>query len=153
MNNFYITVTSDQIDLDENIVSANDILMRRIKNRIFPIYNSTGHKDKIQVNDLCYFYVAGKKYNKHHILGSFRIKEIILNNSNEEFEDVLSTIPYKNLLMDDIKLFPKPIYVKEIIQELEFIKNKVKWGIFFQGGFKKIGQNDMKFLESKVAIS
>jgi hypothetical protein len=153
LNNFYITVTSDQIDLDEKIISANDILLRRIKSKKFPIYNSTGNRNNIKVDDICYMYIAGTKHNKHHILGSFRIKEIILNNFIEEFEDVLSNIPYKNFIMDDIRLFTKPIYVKEIIQELEFIKSKDKWGVFFQGGFIKIGQNDMRLLESKIANS
>ena len=153
LNNYFITVTSDQIDLNEKIVSAHKIISRRIKRKKFPIYDATTYRDKIKVGDICYMYLAGQKENKHHILGSFKVKEIILNERIVEFDDVLSSIPYKYLVMGDAKVFAKPLYVKAIIEELEFIKNKIKWGVFFQGGIRKIGENDMKLLERKVAIS
>ena len=42
-------------------------------------------------------------------------------------------IPLKNT-----KIFQKPVSVKKIMNELDFIKRKDKYGLYFQGGIRKI---------------
>ncbi len=142
MTNHYITVTSDQFNLDDQIISANQLLTRRIENGKFPLYSGTSHKDKINVGDICYMYAAGKKEYKHHVVGSFVVADVIQNGLTDEFEDVLSSTPYKYLIMTKITRYIDPLYIKDLVNELEFIKNKSRWGVFFQGGVKKISLSD-----------
>jgi len=149
MTNHYITVTSDQYNLDDQIISANQILVRRIINRMFPLYHGTSYKDKINVGDICYMYVAGKNEYKHHVEGSFVVADIIKKKSTDEFEDVLSSTPYKYLVMSKINHYSVPVYIKDLINDLEFITNKSRWGVFFQGGVKKISLSDALKLEVK----
>jgi len=44
-------------------------------------------------------------------------------------------------LIDD---FTKMIFVKDIWEELEFIKKKKKWGVYVQGSFKRLSEHDFE---------
>ena len=45
-----------------------------------------------------------------------------------------------------IIIFKNPILVKEIINNLDFIKNKENWGMFFHGGIREIEKKDFDFI-------
>jgi predicted RNA-binding protein len=46
-----------------------------------------------------------------------------------------------------LKEFENMIYVKNIWDDLNFIKSKKKWGAYFQGSFRNLNEEDYKVIE------
>lgn len=49
--------------------------------------------------------------------------------------------------ISDIK---KGVFIKEIWDDLEFIKNKGKWGSQVQGSFRKLSEHDFNIIENSI---
>lgn len=45
----------------------------------------------------------------------------------------------------------KGIYIKDIWDDLEFIRNKLKWGSQVQGSFRKLSEHDYKIIEQHIS--
>lgn len=48
--------------------------------------------------------------------------------------------------------FTKMVYIKDIWDNLTFIKNKHKWGSQVQGSFRKLSEHDFNVIEAEVAL-
>lgn len=79
-------------------------------------------------------------------VGTARIKKKIytendISDPNQEFRKVLFYIEFENF-----KFFTKSIQIKDHIEKLDFIKNKEKYGLYFQGGVCKIDENSHNYI-------
>ena len=50
------------------------------------------------------------------------------------------------LHLENIQIFKKPISIKELVNDLEFIKNKKNYGLDMLTGVVKISQNDFNYI-------
>ena len=49
-----------------------------------------------------------------------------------------------------IENFEDGVFIKDIWDDLEFIKNKVKWGSQVQGSFRKLSKNDYEVIKRNL---
>ena len=137
----------DYIDTDYLILVSSDgrkngleIFRDRIEKNRWPIYDKTPQLLNVKVGKNVIFYIAGTGENKQSFVGTARIKKKIYSESNmsdpnQELRKVIFFIEFENL-----KLFDKSINIKDHIEKLDFIKNKEKYGLYFQGGVCKIDE-------------
>ena len=137
----------DYIDTDYLILVSSDgkkagleIFRDRIKKNKWPIYNKTPQLLNVKPGKNVIFYIAGTGGRKQSFVGTAKIKKKInaqndVSDPNQEFRKVLFYIEFENF-----KFFNKSIYIKDHIEKLDFIKNKEKYGLYFQGGVCKIDE-------------
>ena len=92
------------------------------------------------------FYIAGSGDKRQSFIGCAKIKSIIENkiidiDPNQEFKQVLFYVQFENL-----KIFKDEVTIKDHIGNLDFIKNKEKYGLYFQGGICKINKESYEYI-------
>lgn len=102
----------------------------RVKNKQWPIYNKTQNRKRLQIGDRLIFYKAG--INGQKFLGTATIGSNLKEKSLFTF----------SLDLNDIKIWKAPVEMKNVIKNLDFIKNKENWGNYFQGGVRCISDTD-----------
>jgi len=143
----------DYIDTDYLILVSSDgkkagleIFKDRIKKNRWPIYDKTPQLLNVKTGKNVIFYIAGSGEKKQSFIGTAKIKKKIntvdgMSDPNQEFRKVLFFIEFEN-----IKFFNKSIQIKDHIEKLNFIKNKEKYGLYFQGGVCKIDKNSHNYI-------
>ena len=143
--NYLIFVSSD------GKKAGFEIFNERIKENKWPIYNKTPQLQNVKEGKYVVFYIAGSGEKRQSFIGSAKIKSIIENKTtgidpNQEFKQVLFYVQF-----EDIKIFKEEITIKDHIDNLDFIKNKGKYGLYFQGGICKINKESFEYIESKYS--
>ena len=143
----------DYIDTDYLILVSSDgkktgleIFNDRIKENRWPIYNKTPQLLNVKTGKNVIFYIAGSGEKKQSFVGTASIKKKIhtednVLDPNQEFRKVLFYIEFENF-----KFFNKSIQIKDHIEKLNFIKNKEKYGLYFQGGVCKIDESSHNYI-------
>ena len=143
----------DYIDTDYLILVSSDgkktgleIFKDRIKKNRWPIYDKTPQLLNVKTGKNVIFYIAGSGEKKQSFIGTAKIKKKIntengMSDPNQEFRKVLFFIEFENF-----KFFNKSIQIKDHIEKLNFIKNKEKYGLYFQGGVCKIDKNSHNYI-------
>ena len=115
----------------------NGEFLERIRTKKWPIYKRTSNRLNIKKGDKILFYLAGSPRRKI-------VASAVLNSNLKEDGEEFSVVVYK------IKIWKIQVPIKPFIESLEFIKNKVKWGVFMQGAIVKITDTDYNtIMESK----
>ena len=140
--NYLIFISSD------GKKSGIDIFNDRLKENKWPIYNKTPQLLNVVQGKKVVFYIAGNGEKSQCFIGSAEIKNIIENNKteidpNKEFKQVLFYVQFENL-----KIFKTEINVKDHIDNLNFIKNKKHYGLYFQCGICKINEQSYEYITS-----
>jgi predicted RNA-binding protein len=130
--------------------SGFDIFNERVQENKWPIYNKTPQLRNVKEGKNVVFYIAGAGEKRQSFIGSAKIKSIINNknttvDTNQEFKQVLFYVEFKEL-----KIFDKDINIKDHIDNLDFIENKEKYGLYFQGGICKIDQISYNYILNKA---
>jgi len=143
----------DYIDTDYLILVSSDgkkpgleIFKERITKNRWPIYDKTPQLLNVKTGKKVIFYIAGSGEKKQSFVGTARIKKKIntvneVLDTNQEFRKVLFYIEFENF-----KFFNKSIQIKDHIENLNFIKNKEKYGLYFQGGVCKIDESSHNYI-------
>jgi len=126
-----------------------DIFNERVQKNKWPIYNRTPQLRNVKEGKNVVFYIAGAGEKRQSFIGSAKIKSIINNknttvDTNQELKEVLFHVEFKEL-----KIFDKDIKIRDHIDNLDFIENKEKYGLYFQGGICKIDQQSFEYIKSK----
>jgi predicted RNA-binding protein len=103
--------------------------LERIKTKRWDLYKRTSHRLNIRKEDKILFYLARyprRKFVANAVLSS-KVRE-----EDEEF----------SVGLNKIKIWKRQIPIRPLIESLEFIKNKNKWGGYMQGGIVKITKKD-----------
>ena len=129
---------------------AMDIFDERIKSNLWPIYDKTPQIINLKEGKKVIFYIAGNTKNSQHFIASATIDKIIKNSEsiidpNQNLRLVKFYINFKNFLK-----FDKNVSVRENMDDLTFIKNKEKYGLYFQGGICKIDQTSYSYILNKA---
>ena len=125
-----------------------DIFNDRIKENKWPIYVKTPQLQNVSVGKNVVFYIAGTGEKRQSFIGTAKIKKIVDNNNtnldpNQEFKQILFHVEFEN-----INIFNKSISIKDHIDNLDFIKNKEKYGLYFQGGICKINKQSFEYINA-----
>ena len=141
--NYLIFISSD------GKKSGFDIFNERVQENKWPIYNKTPQFRNVKVGKNVVFYIAGAGKKRQSFIGNAKIKSIIDNrnttvDTNQEFKKVLFHVEFKEL-----KIFDKDIKIRDHIDNLYFIENKEKYGLYFQGGICKIDQQSFEYIHNK----
>ena len=112
------------------IRDSEEEFKERINVKKWPIFNKTRYKKEFVVGDAVLFYKAG--LNGQKFLGTCKISSGLKKETS--FVD--------NLEIKEISVFDSPVEMKDVIEELDFIKNEINWGNYFQGGVRKISEDD-----------
>ena len=141
--NYLIFVSSD------GKKAGLDIFNERVRENRWPIYNKTPQLLNVKKGKYVVFYIAGTGAKRQSFIGSAKIKNIIENKEtgvdpNQEFKQVLLYVQF-----EDLKIFNDEITIKDHIDNLDFIKNKEKYGLYFQGGICKINKHSYEYIQSK----
>jgi len=141
--NYLIFISSD------GKKSGFDIFNDRVQDNKWPIYNKTPQLRNVKEGKNVVFYIAGAGEKRQSFIGCAKIKSIIDNknttvDTNQEFKQVLFHVEFKEL-----KIFDKDIKIRDHIDNLDFIENKEKYGLYFQGGICKIDQQSFEYIHNK----
>jgi len=126
-NAFWILVTHDIKEEFKN---------KDIKNQ-WPIYSHTHHKKCLAKGDKVIFYLAGEHGKK--FIGKAEI-DSPLQKRNDCFD--------YHILLKNIEYWKKPVMIKTLLESLEFIKIKSKWGLYLQSGVCPITEKDYSLIIS-----
>ena len=122
------------------ITAAYDEFKDRINKKAWPIYKNTGNKRKLRVGDNVIFYMGGPEGKK--FLGTSRVDSDLIPNSIDF-----------SIGLSDIKIWKKPVLIKDILADLKFIVHKEKWGLHLQGGIIRLSDGDFKTIISNAKKS
>lgn len=113
----------------------------------FPDRNRTSVKN-MNVGDRVIVYVSKKSV----FMASVEIVGKYFYSEKRVWSDLYDLWPHRihtkplNAI-DDVK---KGVYIKEIWEDLSFIKNKHKWGSQVQGSFRKLTENDYNVIFNAI---
>ncbi|MDB4188912.1 EVE domain-containing protein [Candidatus Pelagibacter sp.] len=130
--------------------SGFDIFNERVQENKWPIYNKTPQLRNVKEGKNVVFYIAGAGEKRQSFIGSAKIKSIVDNknttvDTNQEFKQVLFHVEFKEL-----KIFDKDVNIRDHIDNFDFIENKEKYGLYFQGGICKIDQISYNYIQNKA---
>ncbi len=119
------------------ISDSDEVFEQRVKSKKWTIFDKTRNKKQLEIGDMVLFYKAG--VNGQKFLGTCKIKSGLKKET--EFKDYLE--------INEILVLPTPVKIKDVIKELNFIKNKKNWGNYFQGGVRRISEDDLSVILKK----
>jgi hypothetical protein len=107
--------------------------LTQIQQKKWVLYDHTTNKSKLQKGDHVLFYIAGS--HRQRIIADAIIS------SKLKIENEKQTVGlYK------INIWKNRLLITTLVPQLEFIKNKEKWGIHFQGGIIPITKKDFELI-------
>ena len=119
------------------IRDSDEEFERRVVSKKWPIFNRTRYKKELGIGDVVLFYKEGLKGQK--FLGTGKIKSGLVEET--KFKDYLE--------MEEISVLATPVEMKDVIKKLDFVKNKDNWGNYFQGGVRRISEEDFSVIIRK----
>lgn len=120
MNHWVFVIKDDEL-----------IFKKRIEHEKWPIFSGTKFRKFLEVGDSIIFYQAGKHGQK--FLGTAKMKS--------EVKPIPDRMDYY-IELDKIDLWKKQPSIRGIVSKLSFIKNKMHWGLYLQGGVLKMDKKD-----------
>lgn len=136
----YCLITTDSKE------QAYDIFLKRINERKWPLYERTSHINEFMKRDNLVFYIAKNGKNSKSLVASASVNKVEkLNDVVIDPDNKFKLLSYY-LHLENILIFKKPIGIKELVNNLEFIKNKKNYGLALLAGVVKISQNDFNYI-------
>lgn len=133
------------------ITTPNDFaidLKNKFKILGFPERNKKSVQ-KFKKGDKVVFYVLGE-----YLFGGIAevTGEYFYDNKNQIWTDPYdkwpSRINAKEIFL--IEKFEDMVFLKDIWNDLSFVKQQKKWGVYFQGSFKKLSKEDYTVIENAL---
>ena len=115
---------------------------KRISEQRWPLYEKTKHINNIKINDLLIFYIGGKYSHCQSFAGEALVSKIEGLNEITIDPDSKNKIVKKYLFLKEIQTFKKPIKILDLIENLDFIKNKKYYGLSLLEGTAEISSKD-----------
>jgi predicted RNA-binding protein len=149
---YYITVAMD-VDLQDSILSAEDITKTLLEAGFWAFSASAPVKQKLAVEDIILFYVGGK--NRHYFVASGLIKSTV-NTANDEQKAVLDRLGIaffnRTVSVGEIDWFHSPIELIPLKNQLSFIADKKNYGLSLRLPLREIPKEDYLLITSKKSM-
>lgn len=141
MPNYYMIVTNEidyEWDLDNQFVCAG-----------FPERNKKSLKQMTIGDKIIYYVTKQSKFMAAvEVVGEYFYSEKQI--WDDPYDLWPHRIPTKPIAY--IENFEEGVFIKDIWDDLEFIKNKVKWGSQVQGSFRRLSEQDFKKIYDEIEI-
>lgn len=105
---------------------------------------------RLKKNDKIMYYCTSKVYGKKDNYQSITACGTVKDDNIYEFEMSKDFIPWRRDVEYEKNL--KPVKIKEILDQLSFIKNKNRWGVYFMSGLVEINKDDYEVIIDKMKI-
>lgn len=141
MSNYYMIVTNDidyEWDIDNQFSCAG-----------FPARNRNSVKSMNKGDGIVYYVTKHSKF-----MAISEVTGECFYSKNQIWDDPYDLWPYriptKPVLF--IECCDNGVYIKDIWDDLEFIKNKVKWGSQVQGSLRKLSEHNFNVIKYQINI-
>lgn len=125
---------------DFNVGTIQEMISRIKQSGIWPIGKNTRFRNQISRGDKLLLYQAGEP-----------VKAFVGN--AELHSDIQSTegqiYPYY-VRVGNVQLWDNCLYVKDIVNDLSFVRDKSHYGAYLQGGIARIPEEDYNAVLAKV---
>lgn len=126
------------------VASRDHVLAGKKENIAQASHGSSMPLEKMEVGDWLTYYSPKEKYDglkpcqRFTAIARITGREVFRTSLSETFK------PYRRKVdfLDNIR----EIEIRPLISELDFIRNKDKWGIAFRKGFREIGKKDFMLI-------
>lgn len=114
------------------INNSEQIFKERIKNRKWPIFAKTQNRDKIGPGHKVVFYKAGRD-DGQKFLGAATVASGVTCEGGkvDSFVELGGAVIWK-----------KPVQMRKLLDDLDFVRDKKNWGLYVQGGVRQISEKD-----------
>ena len=119
------------------IKDTDEEFEKRMDDKSWPIYSHTSNRRKLQAGDKVVFYKAG--VGNKTILGTAEVASGIKPQGR--------TGDY-TVSLRKIGIWKKPVLLKPIVGDLDFVDNKEQWGRYMQGGTIRLSEKDYNTIAS-----
>ena len=116
------------------------VFKKRIESKEWPIYDKTSFRKNLRAGDYILFYKAGVN-DAQKFVGKARIAA--------QPKAVTDTLVY-NLKIKDVSVWEKCPSIRDYLTKLSFIKDERNWGIYLQGGVKRLTKQEYSMLTRKA---
>jgi len=137
--NYWIFIVSDQPKLK---MSASDIYQIRMNDHFWGLNNNTPNRKQLKQGDRVIFCHGAKRFLGTAKLASDPFKltseqKIKYSHGQNDF-----FMPEYGVELSDIEIWTETKQVMEYVSQLSFVTNANQFPVYFQGGIKKIKEND-----------
>ena len=149
MNYIFIV---NHVMFNEEIVPGGEIAKKLFDKKMWLFSYSTPNIKKIKPGDNVLLYIAG--YNNKFFGANFKIDGQITEHdlkSQNKFESYFYNIFPLGCKITNINIWDNLLSIYDVKEELEFIKDKKNWGLFFRQATKVINDNDYKLIMQERA--
>lgn len=143
---YYIFVLND-IEIGDNLIKAEEILDILLKNQVWAFSQNPPNIKKFKQDDRIIAYLAGKR--RRYFVANFSIGSEIKSNNISINEPWCSLFPL-SCSIKDICIWNESLPIQGIIRDLNFIKDKKNWGLFFRQSNKLINKEDFNLILRKA---
>jgi hypothetical protein len=144
--NYWIFIVTDHSDMNKALTVEN-IFKQRMEDEFWGLGKSTPNRDKLKKGDRVLFYIGNPVKS---IGGSAKLKTSSFMLDRKEKEEYGHDISFYNtdygVRLEDIDIWQNKIKMDVLISQLSFIENKNYWYTYFQGGVRKISEDDYNFI-------
>lgn len=116
------------------INDTNKEFKKRMRDERWPIFVHTQNRKNLQIGDNVIFYEAGLGGQK--FLGTSSINSEVKKTTRLDYF----------VELNNINVWKKNVKVKDLLNKLDFIKDKQVWGRFLQGGVRRISEKDFDII-------
>jgi hypothetical protein len=149
VSNCYLFVVNGERDsMSGHRSPARDVLQRRLADGRWPLNARTPHQRDLAAGDEIVFYVAGADPEQSCFVGTGVVTGSRVQ-SDRTGSNVPSWIGLAESKLFDVPVrlgafFADPLQAAPLISSLGFVKNKERWGTYFQGGVRRIPRDDFE---------
>ncbi len=146
----YLFIVSDRLDSDGNKVSGREVFDFLMDKKAWGLHPTTQHRAVLQDGDQIIFYLAGPNGG---FLGSAGLASgayIDKTGESDKWWFNRSEVNYR-VNLRDVEKWDRVKPIQPLLQQLGFIKKTKNWGVYLQGGVRKITPDDYRtILESEI---
>jgi len=115
------------------ITDTESELKKRVSAKEWPIFKRTRNRTDLSKGDKIVIYHGGR-FGTASLVGTFVISSEVKSAGNDTFV----------VEMSDTQMWKNQVKIKDILDDLKYIKRKDNWGIYFQGGVTRLPDDDYK---------
>lgn len=138
---FVVTQKKTEVGL----LAADEVLKQRLGDKFWGLGERTPNRRSLQKGDKIVFYV-GSPFATFTASATLASDSFTLSEKQKDSYDHGKLI-YRSdygVILDDVQYWETPRLVKDLIPSLKFIENKIKWGVYFQGGVRQLSEDDFR---------
>ena len=145
-NNHWIFIVTDHSNKDKELTVEN-IFNQRMEDEFWGLGKSTPNRNKLKKGDKVLFYIGNPVKS---IGGSAKLKTASYKLDEEEKDKYGHGQPFYDtdygVKLEKIDIWKNRIEMDILTPHLSFIENKNYWYTYFQGGVRKVSEEDYNFI-------